>query len=113
MNSRAVHVDIAPDYSTDTFSQLYRPFSSIRGWPQSVFSDNGTQLVSASKELKDAITGLNWKKILQYGHRNGFKWTFSPADALWYNGTAEALITSAPHPRTLRRFVKYTNLQTD
>ena len=36
MNSRAAHVDIAPDYSTDTFLQLFIRYASIRGWPQSI-----------------------------------------------------------------------------
>ena len=115
MNSRAVHVDIAPDYSTDTFLQLFRRFASIRGWPQSVFSDNGTQLVSASKELKDAITGLDWKQIQQYGHKNGFKWTFSPADAPWYNGAAEALRKTVKRALTTaigEQVLTYSELQT-
>ena len=29
-----------------------------------------------------------------YGHQQGVEWKFSPADAPWYNGTAEALVKS-------------------
>ena len=115
MNSRAVYVDIAPDYSTDTFLQLFRRHASIRGWPQSVFSDNGSQLVSASKELKDAISSLDWKQIQQYGHKQGFKWTFSPADAPWYNGAAEALVKTVKRALTTAigdQVLTYSELQT-
>ena len=52
MTSRAIYVDISQNYSCDAFLQVIRRFSSIRGWPQTFFSDNGTQIVAASKELK-------------------------------------------------------------
>ena len=89
MNSRAVYVDIAPDYSTDTFVQLFRRHASIRGWSQSVFSDNG--------------------------HKQGFQWTFSPADAPWYNGAAEALVKTVKRALTTAigdQVLTYSELQT-
>ena len=43
MTSRAVHVDIENDLSTDRFLQLLRRYASIRGWPKKVYSDNATQ----------------------------------------------------------------------
>ena len=93
--SRAVHVDLAQNLSTDAFLQSLRRFITIRGWPKKIFSDKGTNLVSASKELKDAIEGLDWDVIDQYGYPYGTSWAFSPASAPWYNGATEALIKSA------------------
>ena len=55
---RVVYVDVRSDYSTDSFLQVLRRFASVRGWPWKVYSDNGTQLVAASKELKDVVKGL-------------------------------------------------------
>ena len=89
---RAVHVDISEDYSTDTFLQVFRRFASVRGWPKKVFSDNGTQLVGASRELKDLVAGLDWQQIQNHGAEMGVEWKFSPADAPWYNGASEALV---------------------
>ena len=63
MISRAVYVDLAHDLSTDGFLQLFRRYVSIRGWPSKIYSDNGTQLVGASKELKRIVKGLGWNKI--------------------------------------------------
>ena len=88
---RAVYIDVAVDYSTDAFLQVFRRFVSVRGYPRKVFSDNGTQLVGASKELKDIASNLDQDKISAFGIENGgVEWTFSPGDAPWYNGATEA-----------------------
>ena len=94
MAVRAVHIDVASNLSTDAFLQVLRRFASIRGWPQKIFSDGGTQLVGASRELKEQISGLDWEQIREHGHRHQVEWKFSPGDAPWYNGTAEALVKS-------------------
>jgi len=91
---RAVYVDVAADASTDGFLQVLRRFSTIRGWPRKIFSDGGTQLVGASRELRELIDGLDQDQICAYGHERGIEWKFSPGDAPWYNGTAEALVKS-------------------
>ena len=90
--SRAIHADIANDYSTDGFLHVLRRFASLRGWPSKFISDQGTQLVGASNELKETIRHLDWEKITQYGHEHGTEWSFSPASAPWYNGATEALV---------------------
>ena len=92
MGSGAIHADIASDYSTDAFLQVLRRFSSVRGWPMKIFSDPGTQLVGASKELTNQIQSLNWDQIKEYSHERGFSWKFSPGDGPWYNGVAESLV---------------------
>ena len=67
---------------------------TIRGSPQKIFSDNGTNLLGASNELKRIIKDLNWEEIRDYGLEQGTEWIFSPADAPWYNGATEALVKS-------------------
>ncbi|XP_057308277.1 uncharacterized protein LOC130646153 [Hydractinia symbiolongicarpus] len=44
MVSRAVYIDLSHDYSTDAFLQVLRRFSSLRGWPRRIYSDQGSQL---------------------------------------------------------------------
>ena len=90
--SRAVHLDIVPDYSTTSSLQALRRFASIRGWPSKIHSDPGSQLCAASNELKRVVRDLDWDEIQQYGHRKGTTWSFSPADAPWHNGSTEALV---------------------
>lgn len=92
LTSRAVHIELAPNYTTDGFLQVLRKFASMRGWPRKLFSDQGSQLKRASKELQDIVSNLDWDQIKLYGHSHGTEWSFSPADAPWYNGAAESLI---------------------
>ena len=89
---RAVYLDVAVDYSTDAFLQVLRRFASTRGWPKKIFSDGGTQLVGASRELREQTAKLDWEQIKAFGHEQGIEWKFSPGDGPWYNGTAEALV---------------------
>ena len=92
--SRAVYIDIATDYTTEGFLMVLRRFVSLRGYPSKIYSDPGSQLVCASKEMKEVISGLNVGEISQFGTDKGLEWKFSPADGPWQNGCAEALVKS-------------------
>ena len=61
--SRAVYVDIAADYSTEGFLMPFRRFVSLCGHPDKVISDCGTQIMAASKQLKDIIKGLKQEQM--------------------------------------------------
>lgn len=92
--SRAVYVDIATDYSTQGFLMVLRRFVSIRGYPKQIFSDCGSQLAAASKELKSVIEGLNKDRLREFGAEHGLEWRFTAADAPWQNGCSESLVKS-------------------
>lgn len=94
LGSRAVHVDLAADYSTEKFLMVLRRFVSIRGYPSKLYSDNGPQLVAANEELKNVVKDWSQKEIAEFGAIVGFKWDFAPADAPWQNGVSEALVKS-------------------
>ena len=93
-SSRAVHAEIAQDFSTDAFLQVLRRFGCMRGWPKRIHSDNGTQLVGATKELSSVISNLSWNEVEKFGHKFGTNWSFCPPDAPWQNGSTEALVKS-------------------
>lgn len=81
LSTRAVHVDLAADDSTDKFLMVLRRFVSIRGYPSKLYSDNGPQLVAANEELTNIVKGWNQEELQQFGVMEGFKWEFTPADA--------------------------------
>ena len=113
--ARAVYVDIANDCSTDGFLQVFRRFCSFRGWPAKIFSDKGTQLVSASNELKSIVSQLDWKEIKAYGYIHQAEWSFAPADAQWYNGATEALVKTVKRALSAAvggAVMKFSELQT-
>ena len=90
----AIYLDIANDYSTNAFLLVFRRFVSLRGYPSIIHSDGGTQMVGASKILRDISKSWNWNQIFEYSRKGGFEWNFSPADAPWYSGCCESLIKS-------------------
>ena len=94
MLSRAVYVDLSPDYSTDSFLLVIRRFMAVKGCPIKIWSDRGSQIVAANKELKQALLNLDEEAINNFSSANSFDWEFSAPDAPWQNGCAEALIKS-------------------
>ena len=74
LGTRAVHIDISPDFSTEKFLLVLRRFASIRGYPSKIYSDNGSQLVAASAELKKMVKYLDQKSLHEYGCVDGFQW---------------------------------------
>ena len=59
MVSRAVHIEAIYGYDTNSFLIALSRFVSIQGWPQYIYSDPGSQLVKAERELKEA-----WEKMM-------------------------------------------------
>lgn len=94
MSTRAVHIDLVDDYSTEAFLLALRRFTSLRGYPAKLYSDNGPQLVAASEELQNMTKKWNLKELKTFGVNEGLKWEFASADAPWQNGISEALIKS-------------------
>lgn len=115
LTSRAVYVDVAADYSTERFLMVLRRFASLRGFPRTLLSDNGTQLVKANQELQKMTKSWDWNKLQEFGVTHEFEWRFTPADAPWRNGVTESLIKSVK--RSLEIAVKnnvmtFSELQT-
>ncbi|XP_071959547.1 uncharacterized protein [Antedon mediterranea] len=50
--TRAVHLDLAVDYSEGAVQKVFRRFSAIRGYPAEVFTDCGSQLAAMHETLK-------------------------------------------------------------
>ncbi len=91
--SRAVHIEIACGYDTSNFMLALRRFVSIRGWPQKIFSDPGSQLTCADKEIKDAFS--------KAGSEHGMEWVIGTPDSPWHQGAVESLI------KTVKRALKF------
>ena len=93
--TRAVYIDLSESYDTVGFLTVFRRFVTIRGYPRKVYSDQGSQLVSASKELKLMMPNIDLNNIATSCTSYGTQWVFNKsADAPWQNGCSEALIKS-------------------
>ena len=93
MVSRAIHIEATFGYDTDSFMLALRRFVSIRGWPQKLYSDPGSQLIGAKKELKEAMCG--------FGSENGMEWIVGTPDAPWQQGAVESLVKSVKRALTI------------
>ena len=60
LSTRAVHLEVASDLTTDAFINAFRQFISRRGQVIHIYSDNGTNLVGGERELREAI--CNWNQ---------------------------------------------------
>ena len=93
LSSRAIYLDIVENYSTDAFLGALKRFVSIRGFPSTLHSDNGTQLTCANKQLRDITNNFNMKEVCKFGSNEGMSWSFNKAgDAPWLNASCESLL---------------------
>ena len=96
---RAVHIEVADSLDTDSCVNAIRRFISRRGQVTIMRSDNGTNFVSAERELREAIQQLDNIKIERVLQPKGIKWIFNSPAASHQGGVWERQI------RTVRRIL--------
>ena len=93
LSSRASYIDLVEGYSTQDFLLTLRRFATIRGYPATIYSDAGSQLTAASREIQDMTKQWNVHELVNAGVNHGLTWKFTKsADAPWENGCSESLI---------------------
>ena len=106
--SRAVHLEIAHSLTTDSFLGVLSRFIARRGKPSVIFSDNGTNLVGAEKELRLMLKSLDQERIDSTLAPLHIKWKFLPPHASHMAGAWERLIQSTK--RVLVALIKQQTL---
>ncbi|XP_022777768.1 uncharacterized protein LOC111319218 [Stylophora pistillata] len=97
MTSRAIHLELVTDKTSDAFLMAFRRFSCLRGYPSVCWSDHGTNFVGAQGYLKE--TTQNWdfpkiKSVLSDKFGCEFRWQWNTPHASHQNGVVETLIKS-------------------
>ncbi|XP_017477493.1 PREDICTED: uncharacterized protein LOC108367397 [Rhagoletis zephyria] len=77
LTTRAIHLEMAKDLSTDTCLLCIRNFMCRRGTPVRIRSDNGTNLVGADRELKRQLMEFNNGKIANALANKNIDWVFN------------------------------------
>ena len=67
---------------------------ALRGYPEKLYSDTGSQLVAVSSELEGINKEFDQEKLAKVGVNKGLTWEFAAPDGPWQNGCSEALIRS-------------------
>ena len=92
MTTRACHLELVDDLSTDHFIMALKRFIERRGRPQRIFSDNGTNFVGANKELLRCLKQLNEEKVQNFCAPKETEWKFQPPSAPHFGGVLERLV---------------------
>lgn len=96
--TRAIHLELVGDYSTNAFLNVLTRFCSRRGLPEAIYSDNGTTFVGADKELAAAHqTTLRDVNFINKTVSDGIAWHFIPPSAPHFGGLWEAGVRSMKH----------------
>lgn len=96
ISTKAVHLEVVSELSTDAFIAALRRFSSRRGLSANMYSDNGTNIVGAKNEINNVYTFLkqNHSEIFNELANQSIKWHFIPASAPAFGGIWEAGVKS-------------------
>lgn len=93
--TRAIHLEMAYSLDTDSFLNAFYRMASRRGLPKVMFSDNGSNFISAERELRELVEQLDQEKIYKSTASNGIKWKFNPPAAPHFGGIHESMIKAA------------------
>ncbi|XP_055522990.1 uncharacterized protein LOC129717170 [Wyeomyia smithii] len=103
--TKAVHMELVTDLSTERFLQALRRFVGRRGRCSDIFSDNGTNFVGARNKLSEFLKVLKSRDhhdaVSRECAKEGIHWHFNPPSAPHFGGIWEAAVRSAKH-RLLR-----------
>ena len=106
--TRAIHLELVPDLSTQTFIRSMKRFTSRRGLPIRMVSDNGKTFKGTAKEIRSIFTHPD---VQSHTSSVGIKWDFNLPKAPWWGGLFERLIKSVK--RCLRKIIGQARLTYD
>jgi hypothetical protein len=76
--TRAIHLEVLYDMSTDSFLNAFRRFVSRRGVPVHIWSDNGSNFVGAKVEIDKGKWLVDPDIVKKFSCDKGIEWTFNP-----------------------------------
>ena len=101
MATKAVHIEIVSDLSTERFLAAFRRFIGRRGIPAQVYSDNGSNFVGANNRLRDLFVLHNADSfqtaVSDYAASLNIQWHFNPPLSPHFGGIWEAAVKSFKH----------------
>ena len=98
--TRAIHLELVPDMTTQTFIRCLKRFSARRGLPRRIISDNAKTFKAAARLI---TTICNHKEVKDYLSHVGAEWAFNLEKAPWWGGLFERMVKSTK--RCLRKMV--------
>ena len=100
--SRAIHIEMVEDLSTDAFINALRCFISLRGAVRQLHCDHGTNFVGAKNELREALKQCDAKSLEVFLAEKQCEFVFNAPSASHAGGVWERQI------RTVRNVLNAT-----
>ena len=94
LSSRAIHIEMLPDMTTDSFILGLRCFIAIRGAVSIIRCDQGTNFVGANNEFKASMKQLDTAKLSSYLAKKQCQFIFNAPSASHCGGIWERQIRS-------------------
>ncbi|XP_015750618.1 PREDICTED: uncharacterized protein LOC107330533 [Acropora digitifera] len=106
-STRAVHLELTKRLSAEASMLAFRRFTSRRGLPVTLLSDNARRFKSASKDMYIVMISRA-KEVTHYTPNNGVTWKFIVERAAWWGGFWERLIQTVK--RTIKKMTGRSSL---
>lgn len=98
MNTRAIHLEVVSDLTSEAFIAAFRRFVARRGRVRDMYSDNGTNFVGANNQMKTILSEMGQKEFCgavgDAVASMGTDWHFNPPGAPHFGGLWEAGVKS-------------------
>ena len=92
---RAIHLEMCYSLDTDSFINAFWRFTSRRGIPKNMCTDNGRNFISAEKELRPLLQALDFSRIKDKTSHKGINWKFNPPYEPHSGGIFEVMVKAA------------------
>ncbi|KAE8287221.1 hypothetical protein D5F01_LYC15190 [Larimichthys crocea] len=92
--TRAVHLELVSDMSTEKFLLAFKRFISRRGLCRIVYSDNARSFKRADHDLGQLWASIKEPELLKYFSEKGITWKYIAERAAWWGGFWERLVRS-------------------
>ena len=98
MATKAVHLEMVFNLTTEDFLAALRRFVARRGFPETLTTDNGSNFIGAQRELQKMYQLLNSSEtqssLDRFCTSHSIKWMHSPARSPHFGGLWEAAVKS-------------------
>ncbi len=88
-STRAIHLELVENLSVATFLHAFRRFTSRRGLPNTIFTDNAKTFKAALREIANIFRS---KETERYFVNRGVVWKYIIEKAPWHGGFYERMV---------------------
>lgn len=92
--TRAIHLELVSDMSTEHFVLALKRFVSRRGLCKVIYSDNAKTFKRADQDLKELWQRIKDPQLREFFSEKGITWRFIAERAAWWGGFWERLVRS-------------------